>query len=54
LAIMTVKKIRCPKCQKLSRVKLQKVGDKNQFCCIKCNTVVWQKEGLNWKYNKEA
>jgi hypothetical protein len=52
LVNLTVKKVYCSKCHKLVRVKLQKAGDKNQFNCIKCDSVIWQKEGLNWKHPK--
>jgi uncharacterized C2H2 Zn-finger protein len=54
LANLTIKKIHCPKCEKLTRIKLQKVGDKVQFSCIKCSTLVWQKESYIWKYNKDV
>jgi endogenous inhibitor of DNA gyrase (YacG/DUF329 family) len=53
LVKLTAKKTRCPKCEKLVNVKLQKVGERSQFCCIKCDTIVWQKEGLKWKYYRE-
>jgi hypothetical protein len=51
---LTAKKIYCPKDKVLVRVKRQKVGEKEQYICIKCNTVVWQKESLKWKYNKSV
>jgi hypothetical protein len=54
LVNLTAKKVYCPKCQKLARVKLQQVNSKTQFICLKCNTMVWQKESLGWKYNKVA
>lgn len=49
---LTAKKVQCPKCLKLVRVKLQQTGEKAQYYCGICNTLVWQKEGLKWKYNK--
>jgi hypothetical protein len=53
LVNLTVKKIYCTKCQKLRRVQDKKTGDKNEFICVKCGSVIWQKEGLNWKYKKK-
>ena len=47
---LTAKKVYCPKCQKLVRVKLQKSGEKDQYCCIKCDYVIWDKAALKWKY----
>ncbi len=52
LVNLTLKKVYCPKCQKLSRVKLQKVNSKNQFFCVRCNQLVWQQESLGWKYTR--
>ncbi len=49
---LTAKKVYCPKCQKLVRVKLTQSGEKKQYACLICNTVMWQKEGLKWKYQK--
>ena len=49
---LTAKKVYCPKCQKLCRIKEQRSGAKQQFLCIKCNHPVWQKQGLGWKFNK--
>jgi hypothetical protein len=51
---LTGKKIYCTKCQKLRKIKAKKTGDKNEFLCIKCESVIWQKEGLKWKYAKSA
>jgi hypothetical protein len=50
LVNLTAKKVYCPKCQKLSRIKLQQTNGKTQCVCIKCNHMVWQKESLGWKY----
>jgi ssDNA-binding Zn-finger/Zn-ribbon topoisomerase 1 len=47
---LTAKKIYCPKCQKLVRVKRQKVGEKDQYTCIKCDYMIWDKESRKWKY----
>jgi hypothetical protein len=52
LVKLAVKKVYCSKCQKLMRVKLQQTGGKSQFSCIKCDSVIWQKEGFNWKHGK--
>jgi hypothetical protein len=51
---LTSKKVYCPKCQVLVHVKKQKTGEKENYICIKCNTVVWQKESNKWKYNKNV
>jgi RNase P subunit RPR2 len=47
---LTVKKVYCPKCGKLQRVKSTKVGEKTSFTCLKCGHVMWEKAGLDWKY----
>ena len=49
---LTAKKIYCPKCAKLSHVKLQANGERNEYVCLKCESVIWKKEGLKWKYVK--
>jgi ribosomal protein S27AE len=52
LVKLTAKKIYCPKCGKLARIKAQPSGDKNQFVCIKCESVIWKRDGIRWKYVK--
>jgi hypothetical protein len=49
---LTIKKVYCSKCQKLRRIKLQQANGKKQFVCMACNHMIWQKENLDWKYNK--
>ena len=49
---LAVKKVYCPKCQKLVRVKSQKNGEKILFSCVICGHNIWQKGGFTWKYKK--
>lgn len=49
---LTAKKVYCAKCNKLVNVKLTKNGEKSQYNCVICNSLIWQKEGLKWKYSK--
>jgi hypothetical protein len=50
LVKLAVKKVMCPKCQRLRRTKEVKSAGKLQFVCVKCGNTIWQKEGFDWRY----
>jgi len=43
-----VKKVRCPKCERLVRVREQAHDGGIQLSCIRCNQIIWSWDGIKW------
>ena len=49
---LAVRKVYCPKCQKLSHVSEENTTTGIRFVCQKCKTVIWTKENYAWRHVK--
>ena len=49
---LCVKKIYCPKCQRLVKCQEQTTNNTLRILCSRCGSPIWVKDGVTWKYVK--
>ena len=46
---IVIKKVRCPKCERLVRVREQTHDGVIQLSCIRCGQLIWVWDGIKWR-----
>jgi hypothetical protein len=46
---IVVKKIHCPKCERLVSVREQVGNGVTQLFCMRCGQLLWQWDGIKWR-----
>ena len=50
---IAVKKLRCPKCERLVRVREQASDGSIHIICVRCGQLVWTWDGIKWRQIRE-
>lgn len=51
---LCVKKVYCPRCQRLVQCRDETANDQVRVLCPRCGKPLWQWNGLTWRFVKEA
>ena len=46
---IVVKKVHCPKCERLVSVREQAGSEITQLFCTRCGQLLWQWDGIKWR-----